>query len=217
MLLFSISAANAQWSYQTTQDGQYRLGRNGSDLSVEFRAIIVTFHVPENWRILACTEEPMDWIYSTGSPSGLSLDFRVGSSTGLGKHPGRLPLPEQYRRYLEQIHAHYDDEVKMSPEATPFHLPDGRRLTPRRYFSDYWDQRLVLLVPEGEDTCEFEFSSRRSLSGLRASHDAIQHILDSYRCTHKKPSNQSMKPTAPSRNEFSVFATTPCRGLSPSR
>ncbi len=27
-------------------------------------------------------------------------------------------------------------------------------------------------------------------------------------------SNQSMKPTAPFRNKFSVFATTPCRGLS---
>jgi hypothetical protein len=30
-------------------------------------------------------------------------------------------------------------------------------------------------------------------------------------------SNQSMKPTAPPRNAFSVFATTPCRGLSLSR
>ena len=30
-------------------------------------------------------------------------------------------------------------------------------------------------------------------------------------------SNQSMKPTAPFRCTFSVFATTPCRGLSPSR
>jgi hypothetical protein len=29
--------------------------------------------------------------------------------------------------------------------------------------------------------------------------------------------NQSMKPTAPFRNKFSVFATTPCRGLSSSR
>jgi len=223
-LLLSVSLANAQWSYKTTQDGQYRLGRNGSDLSVEFRAIIVTFHVPENWQILACTEEPMDWIYSTGSPTGLSLDFRVGPSTGLGENPGRLSLPEQYRRYLKAIHAVYDDKVKMSPE-TPFHLPDGRRLTPRRYFSDYWGQRLVLLVPEGEDTCEFEFAAKGSLSGLRASHDAIQHILDSYRCTHKKPSNQSMKPTpkafasrlAPLRYNFSVFATAPCRGLSLSR
>jgi hypothetical protein len=30
-------------------------------------------------------------------------------------------------------------------------------------------------------------------------------------------SNQSMKPTAPLRNEFSMFATTPRRGLSLSR
>jgi hypothetical protein len=30
-------------------------------------------------------------------------------------------------------------------------------------------------------------------------------------------SNQSMKPTAPLRGNFSVFATTPCRGLSLSR
>src|SRR5260370_41918631 len=29
--------------------------------------------------------------------------------------------------------------------------------------------------------------------------------------------NQSMKPTAPPRNKFSEFATTPCRGLSLSR
>jgi len=33
----------------------------------------------------------------------------------------------------------------------------------------------------------------------------------------RNPSNQSMKPTAPLRDNFSVFATTPCRGLSLSR
>jgi hypothetical protein len=33
----------------------------------------------------------------------------------------------------------------------------------------------------------------------------------------KPPPNQSMKPTAPFRNTSSVFPTTPCRGLSPSR
>jgi hypothetical protein len=32
-----------------------------------------------------------------------------------------------------------------------------------------------------------------------------------------KASNQSMKPTAPPRNTFTVFATTPCHGLSLSR
>jgi hypothetical protein len=33
----------------------------------------------------------------------------------------------------------------------------------------------------------------------------------------RKPSNQSMKPTAPLQYNFSVFVTTPCRGLSLSR
>jgi hypothetical protein len=33
----------------------------------------------------------------------------------------------------------------------------------------------------------------------------------------RQPSNPSMNPTAPFRNDFSVLATTPCRGLSLSR
>ena len=36
-------------------------------------------------------------------------------------------------------------------------------------------------------------------------------------CSSIKGPNQSMKPTAPLRNKLSVFATTPCRGLSLSR
>ena len=37
------------------------------------------------------------------------------------------------------------------------------------------------------------------------------------RCHSAQSSNQSMKPTAPLRYNFTVFATTPCRGLSLSR
>src|SRR5436309_8699568 len=37
------------------------------------------------------------------------------------------------------------------------------------------------------------------------------------RFLHVLHPNQPMKPTAPFGNKFSVFATTPCRGLSPSR
>jgi hypothetical protein len=36
-------------------------------------------------------------------------------------------------------------------------------------------------------------------------------------CMERQPSNQPMKPTAALRGEFSVLATTPCRGLSLSR
>ena len=41
----------------------------------------------------------------------------------------------------------------------------------------------------------------------------MQLSMDAFLTPMKTP-NQSMKPTAPLRNKFSVFATTPCRGLS---
>ena len=206
MSLFALiavsGAADAQWSYKTTQDGQYKLGRNGPNLSAEVRTIIVTFRVPEEWRVSACTDERMDCIFSAGSsPSGLSLAFSIYQDSR------NLSLPHQYRSHLEGIHAHNDPKVRMSPEV-PFRLSDGRRLTPHRYFSDYWGQRLVLLIPEGDYTCEFEFTAKRSLSVLRASHNAIQQILDSYKCTHKKPSNQTMQPTA-GRRAASLSMTKP--------
>jgi len=197
-----ITTANAEWSYKTTQDGQYKLGRNGSNLSVEVRNMIVTFRVPDEWRVSACTDEPMDCIFSAGSsPSGLSVAFSIYQESR------NLSLPEQYLSYLEGIHAHNDPKVRMSPEA-PFRLSDGRKLTPHRYFSDYWGQRLVLLIPEGDYTCEFEFTAKRSLSALRASHNAIQQILDSYKCTHKKPSNHAMQPTAGRRTASLSMTTT---------
>ena len=142
-LLFSVSVANAQWSYKTTQDRQYKLGRNGPNLSAEVRTMIVTFRVPPEWRITACTDEPMDCIFSAGSsPNGLSLAF------SLYQDSPKVSLPERYRRYLQSIHAHADRDVRMSAESA-FRLPDGRQVTPYRYFSDYWGQRLVLLIPEG--------------------------------------------------------------------
>jgi hypothetical protein len=193
-LIAAVSAAEAQWSYKTTQDGQYRLGRNGPNLRAEIRTMIVTFRVPSAWHVSACTDEPMDCIFSAGSsPNGLSLAF------SLYQDSRKLSLSQQYRSHLDGIHAHADRKVQMRSEA-PFRLPDGRQVIPHRYFSDYWGQRLVLLIPEGDYTCEFEFTARRSLSGLRASHDAIQSILDSYTCAHKKPSNQSLEPTAGRRD-----------------
>jgi len=40
---------------------------------------------------------------------------------------------------------------------------------------------------------------------------------DDIMCKQLRRPNQSMKPTAPLRSNLSVFATTPCRGLSLSR
>ena len=180
-LIVSISAVEAQWTYKTTQDGQYKLGRNGSNLRAEVGTMVVAFRVPPEWRVSACTDEPMDCIFSAGSsPNSLSLAF------SLYQDSRKLSLSQRYRRYLEGIHAHADTKVGMRAES-PYCLPDGRRITPYRYFSDYWGQRLVVLIPEGDYTSEFEFTARRSLSALRASHGTVQQILDSYTCTHKKP------------------------------
>jgi hypothetical protein len=152
--------------------------------------MVVTFRVPPKWNVSACTDEPMDCIFSAeSSPNGLSLAF------SLDRNFRSQSLSQQYRSYLDGIHGGADPKVEMRAEA-PFRLPDGRQLTPQRYFSDYWGQRLVLLIPEGDYTCEFEFTAGRSLSAIRASHDAIQSILDTYTCTRKKPSNQSLEPTA---------------------
>jgi hypothetical protein len=44
-----------------------------------------------------------------------------------------------------------------------------------------------------------------------------EYILQAADVARKVLLSESMKPTAPLRNESSVFATTPCRGLSLSR
>lgn len=183
-----VTTGKADWSYKTTQDGQYTLGRNDPEVSVEARTMTVSFRVPPDWSISACTDQPMNSIFSAGSTaSPFTLDFIIQENSR------KLSLAEQYRSYLKFIHGFADDEVQMRPEAK-FRLPDGRKLTPRHYFSEYWGQRLVLLIPEGEYTCQFEFSAS-SLTALRASHNAIQEILQSYKRIQKKSSNAATQQT----------------------
>jgi hypothetical protein len=183
LLVITGSNASAWWSYETTPDGKSKLGRNGSSLSVEVGKIMVWFRVPKSWRVYACTKEPMDTAFSTGDPKGrLSADFTLYEDSR------SLPEPELYRNYLEGRQSHNDPKIRMRTEA-PFQLPDGRRLTPRRFFSAYWGQRMVLLIPEGGYTCEFVFTAGNSVDGLRKSHGEIQQILSSYKCLHKKAPN----------------------------
>jgi hypothetical protein len=56
---------------------------------------------------------------------------------------------------------------------------------------------------------------QKPIDTISPSHQKIPLWVDS--SPQRNASNQSMKPTAPPRNKFSVLATTPCRGLSPSR
>ena len=65
-------------------------------------------------------------------------------------------------------------------------------------------QLAFTLSPQGQIT----YCARADAEAAACSHRTIMRA---------NSSNQEMKPTAPLRNNFSVFATTPCRGLSLSR
>jgi hypothetical protein len=82
--------------------------------------------------------------------------------------------------------------------------------TDRPPFKNY-DSRTSLVVESSLDRAD-GVSKRRQSEG-RAS---VFAGAESKAKPDERP-NQSMKPTAPPRNNFSVFATTPCRGLSLSR
>ncbi len=45
----------------------------------------------------------------------------------------------------------------------------------------------------------------------------LRYVHGAHHCVMARRSNQSMKPTAPLHSKLSLFATTPCRGLSLSR
>jgi hypothetical protein len=98
-LLFAVGAAYVQWSYKTTEDGQFKFGRNCPNLSVEVGFMTVTFCVPDDWQITSCIDEPMDFVFAADSSvNGLSLAFTIDENA---RH---LSLSRQNASYLEHIH-----------------------------------------------------------------------------------------------------------------
>ena len=94
------------------------------------------------------------------------------------------------------------------PRLQQRHLP--QRLRKRR--QQRWHRQLQLQLRQ-QQRQHLRLPSRR---GLHPYHGLARHHAP-VRLRRTELSNQSMKPTASPRNAFSVFATTPCRGLSLSR
>ena len=188
LLLASISflAGCSTWHYKTTQDHQLKLGRSGQRISIESRGLIAQLQVPKGWTIWACTDQPMDSIFSAGSNSkGVGFDLQEVDYGGRS-----LTVEEQYKDDLEAIQHHSDPNVQMVA-VPPFHLKDGRELPAYRYFSDYWGQRLEVIIPEGKESVSLEFSSSKrdssALKDLESSYGDIQEILNTYKCIRKIP------------------------------
>src|SRR5438477_8496339 len=167
-LLAGSIRAESHWSYRTTGDGDYRLGRNGQNLRVETRNNAVTFRIPAGWHISICADTSRGCTFSAKSPvNGLSLVFSIHQKLS------GVFFPELLRDYGGV-------DLRFRSRAEPgFRLSDVSGLAVYRSASD---QSLSVYVAQGDYNFEFAFTAD-SAAVLSASRPIIQQILDSYVCT----------------------------------
>jgi hypothetical protein len=144
----------------------------GKTLSLKEGTVSVSLDAPSGWTVVSSKDEPLDWNYAASAPKGDERELGVRLDE-VGPHAATT-----YQDYLKNVHQLYDPKVLMAPEA-PFTLKDGRRITPYRYYSAYWKQRLVIIIPEGKAATVLEFTAP-TLASLRGSHVLIQQMLDTY-------------------------------------
>jgi hypothetical protein len=114
------------------------------------------------------------------------------------------------KKQLDQAAALLEKDLGAHP-FMGFHLANGKLVTVTVVFQD----------DELKDMpfSELELHVHQALASTLT--QKPDHVIVSLRSqglkTDNKRPNQAMKPTAPRRNAFSMFATTPCRGLSLSR
>ena len=144
----------------------------GKNLSLKEGAVSVQLAAPSGWTVVSSKDEPLDWNYAGDPPTKDGRQFGVRLDE-VGPHAATT-----YQAYLKNVHQLYDPKVRMAPEA-PFTLKDGRKITPYRYYSTYWQQRLVIIIPEGKAATVLEFTAP-TLESLRSSHALIQQMLDTY-------------------------------------
>ena len=145
---------------------------SGKNLSLKEKGVSVQVTAPSGWTVVSSKDEPLDWNYAGDPPTKDGRQFGVRLDE-VGPHAAT-----DYQAYLKNVHQLYDPKVRMAPEA-PFTLKDGRKITPYRYYSKYWQQRLVIIIPEGNAATVFEFTAP-TLESLRGSRELIQQMLNTY-------------------------------------
>jgi hypothetical protein len=151
-------------------------GQAGRNLKLKAEGVTAQFQAPDGWKVVDAKNEPIDWDYAANAPRD-EREFGVI----LQKDDPKATTAGRYQSYLANVHAHYDPKVRMTPDA-PFTLKDGRTITPYRFSSAYWKQRLVIIIPEGNAATTFEFTAP-TLESLKASHELIQKMLSTYQRT----------------------------------
>jgi hypothetical protein len=144
----------------------------GKTLNLKEGTVSVNLVAPSGWTVVNSKDEPLDWNYAASAPKDDGREFGVRLDE-VGAHAATT-----YQDYLKNVHQLYDPKVRMAPEAT-FTLKDGRKITPYRYYSTYWKERLVIIIPEGKAATVLEFTAP-TLASLRGSHELIQQMLSTY-------------------------------------
>jgi len=145
----------------------------GQNLKLKAEGVAVQLRAPDGWKVVSSKDEPMDWDYAANAPKD-PREFGVI----LRKDDPKAAAAKRYQDYLANVQQHYDPKVRMAPEA-PFTLKDGRSITPYRFSSAYWKQRLVIIIPEGKAATVLEFTAP-TLESLKGSHELIQAMLSTY-------------------------------------
>ena len=173
LIAFLALTSCAHWSYQKTEDKTTILGRSPKALSISVYGTTVRFDIPKAFEVVSCVDQPLDWqyvIYSKKQKFGFYVTLEKGFTD--------TALSERYQNYLNGIHDVHDPKVEMQP-AAPFYLRDGTRIISYRYFSEYWGQRLVVMIPKGVYTTTFEFSASTETE-LESFRPIIQKVLGSF-------------------------------------
>lgn len=165
--------AEPGWTYQKTGDGQVALGRAAKAISLEVNGGRTEFKLPEGVTAISAVDEPMDWLYSLLREG---TEVQVGIITGPAK-PGEK-VEDAFKQYLESIHQMHDPKVTMAlgPEFT---LPGGRKVPSMIYSSEYWKNRLVVIIPEERVRTMLELGAG-SPDDLKKETPVLEQLLAGY-------------------------------------
>ena len=176
-LALSVQAAGGASSGQRTQDGTTIVGRVRGGFRIAAYGAALTMTAPPGWRVLLCTEQPLDAHVVCNAPDGkqaASINIWDASRAAAVTHSAKQARPEAYLRSLRRSR---DPDIQMKRDGE-IKLTNGRRVPVWRFYSGYWGERLYVTVPAGAAVVSVEVGATSAGLPLR---ETLRALLESYR------------------------------------
>lgn len=176
-LVLSAQASDGAPSGQRTQDGTTVVGRVKGGFRIAAYGKALTMTAPPGWRVLLCTELPLDAHVVCNAPDGkqaASINLWDASRAAAVTHSAKQATPEAYLRSLRRSR---DPDIQMRRDGE-IKLANGRRVPVWRFHSNYWGERLYVTVPAGATVVSVEVGATSAGLPLR---ETLRTLLESYR------------------------------------